>query len=344
MKSFVFGTKQELLENIANNPNAGYVVFTDCSMVAEIAEKVDERVIVCSGSGEFTPAGFQEKAITGFTYEKETVEVVEILYPPLRVLNKFKEAYNKIKNNPNAFALLLCDGLSAMEEAIVTTFYFTDPSFKVIGGSAGDGLAFKETPIYIGSRKVFSVALFVNARTKTQIIKENLYTTVPEKRMLVTSADPMNRIVRTLNDKPAATEYARQLNVSESELSKYFISNPLGRTIMGETLISSPMKINSDKSITFYCQIMPNMFVDLLELADYRSVIQDTKKQIMLKPSFAISINCILRSLYFQGAGLWKTVDRELLSICPDQTGFISYGEQFHQNHFNQTMVMLLVE
>jgi len=344
MKSFVFKTEQELLDNIAQNPKSGFVVFADCSVVPDIAKKVDERVVVCSGSGEFTPEGFREKAITGFSYDRDMVEVIEIMYPPLRGLNILRSAYAKVKNNPNAFVLLLCDGLSAMEEAIVTTFYFTEPGFKVVGGSAGDGLAFSETPIYIGSRKVFSVALFVNSRTKTQILKENLYTATTNKRMLVTKADPMNRIVKTFNDKPATVEYANQLKVPEAELSKHFMSNPLGRTISGETYISSPMTINSDKSITFYCQIMPNMFVDILELADYSSIIQKTKKQITISPSFALSINCILRSLYFTDKGMWKMVDKELLSICHNQTGFISYGEQYYQNHFNQTMVMLLVE
>jgi hypothetical protein len=104
------------------------------------------------------------------------------------------------------------------------------------------------------------------------------------------------------------------------------------------------MKINSDRSITFYAQIIPNTFVDILELKDHQTIIQSTLNAVQIRPSFVLSINCILRSLYFIEKGLWRNVDAELLSICKNQTGFISYGEQYYKNHFNQTMVLLIVE
>ena len=198
MKSFLFKTSNELIAEIDTNVNLSYVVFTGDDMVRELAGKFGDNVIICSTSGEFTPEGYKEYSITGFSYDPQIVEVVEILYPPARGIKALKSAYTKVKDNSNAFALLLCDGLSAMEESIITTFFFTAPEFKIIGGSAGDNLKFQETLIYIGAKKIHSVALFFNNRTRTQLIKENLY--VPcEKRMLVTDADPIKRTVRTFN-------------------------------------------------------------------------------------------------------------------------------------------------
>jgi hypothetical protein len=162
--------------------------------------------------------------------------------------------------------------------------------------------------------------------------------------MLITDSDTISRVVMTFNNRPASTEYARVLGVNESELPNYFMSNPLGRKMRGEVYIASPMKVNSDKSITFYSQVMPNTFVDILEIADHDAVIKKTASEINVKPSFAFSVNCILRSLYFTQAKEWPLVNRQLLSICSNQAGFISYGEQYYKNHFNQTMVLLLVE
>lgn len=343
MNAFVYQTAAELQSAIEKNARQSYVVFTSVAMVTELAGTFDERVILCSTAGEFTPTGFKDPAITGFCYDPGQVEVVELLYPPAKGLHALKQAYQKVQHNPNAFALLLCDGLSAMEESIITTFFFTEPQFKIVGGSAGDNLKFKETSIYIGTQKVHSVALFFNASSRTQLIKENLYGPCG-KKMLVTEADPIKRVVKTFNNQPAALEYARMLGVSAAELEKYFMSNPLGKSAGDDIYIASPMKINPDRSITFYAQIIPNTFVDILELRDHAAVIAETLSQVAFRPSFVLSINCILRSLYFIENNAWRDVDAELLSICKNQTGFVSYGEQYYKNHFNQTMVLLLVE
>ncbi len=345
MKSFMFGSIEELLSHASKNKDSAFVVFAGVEIIRKLSTQVGENVILCSTSGEFTSEGYKDSSITGFMYNPADVDVdvVEILYPPAKGIQELKKAYGKVKNNPNAFALLLCDGLSAMEEGIITTFYFTNPSFKIIGGSAGDNLKFTKTLIYIGKREVYSVVLFFNSKTKTQLIKENLYEPCGE-RMLVTDADPIKRIVKTFNNQPASTEYARLLGVNEKDLEKSFLSNPLGRTSESGIYITSPMKINSDKSITFYSQIIPNSFVNILQLATHEKVIKNTLDAVKIKPSFVLSINCILRSLHFKNTNSWKDVDKELLTICKNHTGFVSYGEQFYKNHFNQTMVLLLVE
>lgn len=48
---------------------------------------------------------------------------------------------------------------NGMEESIVATFYFVDDNFKIIGGSAGDNLKFKETFIFIGNKRVHSAVI-----------------------------------------------------------------------------------------------------------------------------------------------------------------------------------------
>ena len=122
------------------------------------------------------------------------------------------------------------------------------------------------------------------------------------------------------------------------------MNNPLGKIYEDEIYIASPMKVNSDKSITFYCQMMSDTFVDILKPVDPVQQMRKTIKEVEFKPSFVLAINCILRSLKFQQEGLWKSIDSELLSLCPNVTGFISYGEQFYNKHVNQTMVLLAIE
>ncbi|SES99605.1 Uncharacterized conserved protein, contains FIST_N domain [Natronincola peptidivorans] len=343
MKAFVFSSVQEATQYTKKDKNKGYVLFSTVENIKALSQSIESNVILCSTSGEYTDKGFREGAITGFAYNKDECHIVELLYPPVKSLENLKASYNKVKSNKDAFLLLLCDGLSGMEESIITTLFFMDNHFKIIGGSAGDSLKFDETVIYIGGKKVHSVALFFNPQKRTEILKENIY--VPSgKRLLVTDADPISRVVKKFNNAPASTEYARMLGVEEADLPNHFMNHPLGKIYEEDIFIASPMKVNSDKSITFYCQLMPNTFVHVLEPIDPINAIKNTLSAATIKPSFVFVINCILRSLKFQQEDLWKDIDRNITNFCSNTTGFISYGEQYYKNHSNQTMVMLLVE
>ncbi len=343
MKSLFFTTTKDASSYLSENTNLGYVLYVTVGMIDELSKSVSDNVVLCATSGEYTPKGYKNGVITGFSYDLSEGEIVEILYPPIKSMDMLVNAYEKVKTNSNAFMLLMCDGLSGMEESIMTTLFFMEKNFKVIGGSAGDDLQFKQTPIYIGSKKVHSAAIFFNTKHRTAILKENIYMPFGD-RFLITDADPIQRIVKTINNKPASAEYARILGVSENDLPNHFINNPLGKIYGNDILISSPMKVNPDHSITFYCQVMPNTFMRMLKPVNPITRLHETLRLIPFKPHFVLAVNCILRSLKFQQEGTWGPFDQTLLGVCGNTTGFISYGEQFYTHHVNQTMVLLAVE
>ncbi|WP_046213478.1 FIST signal transduction protein [Paenibacillus wulumuqiensis] len=343
MKSLYFKTTGQAKEYIHSNPDKGIVLFTTVENVKELSAFATEHVVLCSTAGEYTSEGFKEGVISGFAYQRDLVELIEIKSPAILSIDELQSGYNKVRHNPNAFMFILYDGLSGQEESVMTTLFFMDEKFKVIGGSSGDYVKFKETAVYIGNQKVNGVALYFNWPRRTQLLKENLYYTTGE-RLLVTDAEPLNRLVRTFNNRPASTEYASVLGIPENQLEKAFMNNPLGKVIKDSTYITSPMKVNPDKSITFYSQIAPNTYVDVLQPLDVHQCFQETLNAIKFKPSFILSIHCILRSLKFKSENTWKSLDDKLLSVSRNQAGFISYGEQIHNKHFNQTMVLLAFE
>lgn len=343
MKNFVFSNVTEVFNYTKNNSDKGFVIFSGVETILELSKQMPSNVILCSTAGEYSRNGYKDGIISGFEFDLDQAEIVEIPNPPIKNIKNLKQAYSKVRGNKNAFAFLLCDGLNGTEESVVTTFYFTDNNFKIIGGSAGDNLKFKETFIFIGNKKVNSVAIFFNMNKRTQIIRENIYESAG-KRLLITDSDLITRTIKTFNKAPASTEYAKALNIREQDLPNYFMNNPLGKIYEDGIYIASPMKVNPDKSITFYCQMMSDTFVDILKPVDPVQQMKKTIKKVEFKPSFVLAINCILRSLKFQQEGLWKSIDSELLSLCPNVTGFISYGEQFYNKHVNQTMVLLAIE
>jgi hypothetical protein len=343
MKSLYFESIKDTLEYLSLNKNKGYILHASIDIIKKLSKSVDDNVVLCSTAGEYTPEGYKQGVVTGFEYNKNIGTVIEILDPPVKSLDKLKKIYEKVEHNENAFMLLLCDGLSMVEERIITTLYFIKDNFKIIGGSAGDGALFKETFIYLGKKKVNSVAIFFDIQQQVELIKENIY--VPcGKRLFITDADPINRIVKTFNNRPASSEYARVLGISEKNLTNYFKTNPLGKVYEKDIFIASPMKVNEDKSIAFYCQVMPNTFVEILEPIDPIQKVKETLSRISFKPEFMYVVNCILRSSQFIEQNLWNKVDKKLLDFCGNTTGFISYGEQFYKHHANQTMVVLAIK
>ncbi len=343
MKSFEFRTVSDADQYFKNNLGLGHIVHAPVGYAIELSSVSDENVVICSTSGEITPEGYKDGIITGFSYEKDIAEIIEIRRPAILSKPQMKVAYDKVKANKNAFLLLLLDGLSGTEEGVMSTLYFMEDRFKIVGGSAGDNLKFELCHIYIGQKKVENVGVFFNVKKRTALIKENLYIPTGDK-LLITEADPISRVVKTIDNLPAAEAYARHLGVSVQNLQNHFMTNPLGKIYKNEIMIASPMKINPDKSITFYCQVMPNTFVHMLEPADTGKTVDATLNSLPFKPSFMYVVNCILRSLKFQNDKEWPLVDKKLSSVCHNTTGFVSYGEQFYNHHVNQTMVILAIE
>ena len=187
------------------------------------------------------------------------------------------------------------------------------------------------------------LCIFVDCKKRTKLVKENIY--VPTgKKMLVTNADPIKRCVYTFNNRPADEEYARILGIPLYDLHDAFISHPLGQKIDGELFINSPQKINHDHSITFYSEIIPNKFIDVLGLGDTKQIMAETREKTVMKPSTLLSINCVLRDLYFKKHGKWREVFASLDELNGKEAGYVSAGEQYNFDHCNQTMVLLGIE
>lgn len=320
----------------------GLVLFASAAAIRELSLLAPANAVLCSTKGEYTSQGYLGGVVSGFEYDAGIADIVEILHPPVLSGERLRASYHAVKDNPHAFLLLLCDGMAAMEETILSSLYFIAPEFKIIGGSAADDGS-GATYIYIGNRRVGNLGIFFNMSARTALIKENIY--VPAgKTMLVTEADVFGRTVYSFNGRPAAAEYARVLDVPEAELAAHFLSNPLGKRYEDDLIIASPMKINPDGSVTFYSQVMFSTYVEVLSSADPLAVLEETLAGSPYKPSFVLNINCTLRDQLFTRDGLWAAFDKAMLGFCGNTAGFISFGEQYYKRHANQTMILLLVE
>ena len=211
----------------------------------------NSEVVGVSTAGEICDKGFMKNSILLTTMIDDRTTVKGVLIPEgQRFPYIYKEDILSAMrtcgitpggNHSDSFAISFINGLCNAEECLLSLIHavVNDDEFKVIGGSAGDDLQFKTTYVSLNGQIVTDGGVFVFVKTKRAFVieKENIFK--PSGRTVkITDVSTRKRIVRTINGKTAASEYARLLNISESEIGNASLMHPIGR-IFGENIFIS---------------------------------------------------------------------------------------------------------
>lgn len=311
------------------------------------------QVVGCTTAGEIGPDGYRERGLAGASFSAEACTAVTGYISHLqqfkisegqalcqRLLREL-ELKAPQANAQNTFAFLLIDGLSVREEPVAHTMQEVLGKVQLVGGSAGDGLNFGKTYVYVDGS-------FCSDRASLTLITTPLPFTVfktqhfvaTDQRLVITEADTARRVVTGINGLPAAQEYARLLGVDERELTPgQFASTPLVVLIDGNNYVRSVQGVNSDGSITFYCAIEEGLVLRVARGVDLIENLEEAFAAIRSKigpPQLVIGCDCILRRLEIVQNHLEDCVGQILASN--NTIGFNTYGEQFQGVHVNQTL------
>ncbi len=242
------------------------------------------------------------------------------------------------------FGLLLVDGTSMLEEQVTASLYSNMAGVSLFGGSAGDGLDFGATFVYADGAFHEGAAVLTVAETTLPFKTFRIQHFEPtETKMVITEADPPNRIVTEINGEPAAEEYARAVGLEVTELSpQIFAAYPVMLRINGEYFVRSIQKVNDDGSLTFFCAIDNGL---VLTVARGNNLIEHLEQQLSQLTEdvpglkLLLGCDCILRRL--------ELVQKDIVDAAApvlekfEFVGFSTYGEQFNGIHVNQTLTGL---
>ena len=270
---------------------------------------------------------------------------------PLKYVDRIKGCVEKFKDLKNTVCFEISTGLVGCEEMVLSTFssVLESKEIPLFGGTAGDHGKAEKTLISLNGVIYEKACIFViikNLGGKIKLYRENIYK--PTKHYFTaTKVDVKNRIVHEYDHKPAAVVTAEALNTSVKELSGYLDGYPLGRIIGGDMYITANQMVTSNNGMAYHARVYNNSKMVLLEPDDYKNVISETiekvKKEVP-KPSLAIMINCLARSILFENDGYLDTFAKSMGNALGNYIGFAGYGEQLNQQHFNQTMVLAVFE
>ena len=316
------------------------------------------QVVGCTTAGEFGPAGYRSHSLSGASFAASSCVAVSGLLDNLSQFNIAQghsfgqtllqqlEGKAPQADAKNSFALMLIDGLSIREEPVTHALQHALGDLTLFGGSAGDDLNFSKTSVYLGGRfySDSAVLVLINTSLPFKIFKTQHFVAT-EKRLVVTEADPVRRVVKEINGLPAAEEYARLLGVEVAELNPlHFADSPVVVMIDGTDYVRSIQKANPDGSLTFFCAIEEGLVLRVAHGVDIVKNLQQTFDKLHEEigaPQLVLGCDCILRNLEVTQSGL-KDVVGEIFKRN-NAIGFSSYGEQFHGVHVNQTLTGIAI-
>ena len=236
------------------------------------------------------------------------------------------------------------DFCTGNDACVLTTIYSVLKRHGIsLAGGTGDadmvsvnGTVYHDAAVY---------ALIRNHNGRAKAYKENIYRPMGDYRFIASKTDKANYIIGELNGKPAKLVYQNILHVTEKEILTQTFKNPFGK-LNGEDICIISIKEVNGNAITCFRQVNDSDVLILLELGDYRKIVQETIQKIRRdfpRISTVFSINCLFRYLLFTENNYMQQYLKEM-SVLDHHAGLVGYGEHYNNQFVNQSMTCVVFE
>ena len=308
------------------------------------------RIVGCTTAGEISKNGYTSDEIVAIGFSKDSFTTDILFISDLRDIDRHVLANSAARMRLNLghrapqhkseFAFLLVDGLSKLEDELVSTLNVSLGPMPLFGGSAGDGLDFKRTFVFHDGTFHQNAAVLCLFRTscKVEVFKfDHLLPT--SQKMVVTNADPKRRLVREINAEPAAREYARIVGENPEQLSSFiFAAHPVVVQVGGHHHVRAIQKVEPNGDLAFLSAIDEGLVLTVAEPQDISAHLEQSLNVLSknAEPEAIIACDCILRRVEAEQKQAIRSMSQTLAKHRV--VGFNTYGEQVNSVHVNQTM------
>lgn len=268
---------------------------------------------------------------------------------PLAYIKEVEQKINEV--SPGKEDTVCVEYCTGYEERLVTTLHscFGKKGIGLMGGTTFGVPEGKEALVAYNG-KVYPdscvYALIKNTTGKAKVFKENIYKKKNDISHIATKVNVENRALIELDGRPATAVYSQEVGVPTDKIVDNVIVNPMGRAVGDQVFISAMKALNGKGEIENFKRINKNDCIYFLELADYKEIEEKTRSDIrsqMKKISLVISVDCAHRYALYSGDGYLSRYATDMAGLGP-QVGIVGGGEQFNNQHVNQTMVCAVFE
>lgn len=325
--------------------------FDRAAMAAELSERLaGVPVFGCTTAGQITTEGYETRALLLIAFPRDHFRCASMLIEPLKPISVASIAAQAKRHAAqfqrtagwNRLALVIADGLSKQEDLLISTLETVLDDLPVFGGSAGDGLAFGETFVFQNGQFRTNAALLLLLETDLQFQGIGFDHFLPtQQQLVITQADPDERLVYEINGAPAAQEYARLVGCSVENLSpQIFAENPILVRYNQNYYVRAISAVAEDGALSFLAAIDDGVIMtlgrgkEIIKTLEAGLGVVGPGKQL---PDFILGFDCVLRKLEIEQ----KQLSREASEMFRRHRviGFNTYGEQHCGVHMNQTFV-----
>ncbi|MTH64277.1 FIST signal transduction protein [Paracoccus shanxieyensis] len=308
------------------------------------------HVIGCTTAGEISQDGYDQGSIVAFGFADGPFAAECLLVPDLSHLSRqvltqeLLQTRQRLADDhaglPSEFAVLLVDGMSVREDELAAALAVGAGTMPLIGGSAGDGIRFRETWLLHDGRLLRDAAVLCVLRSAGPVRPINIDHLQPtELRMVVTRADPASRTVQCINAEPAAQEYARLLGKDPMHLDAFtFAAHPLAVRIGKRHHVRAIQRALPSGELVFFSAIDNGVVLTMTQPGHLDQHLEAELQRLSApgKPDAILAFDCILRRIEAQEKQMTGRISALMRSH--GVTGFSTYGEQFGPMHVNHTL------
>ena len=213
---------------------------------------------------------------------------------------------------------------------------------SLVGGTGDQGQVSVNGQVY---QDAVAYALVRNQSGRVKTYKENIYHQLGNYRFVASNTDRANYVLGALNGKSAKQVYKDILHVTDEEILTRTFQNPFGKLNGDDTCIISIKEVRGS-ALACFRQVNDSDVLILLELGDYRAIVQDTIQQIchdFPHRSAIFSVNCLFRYKLFSEQGYMQSYLRDMAALG-NHAGFVGYGEHYNNRFVNQSMTCVVFE
>ena len=261
---------------------------------------------------------------------------------PVKYIGRLEKDVNQVNgSHEDTVCIDFCSGNDA---CVLTTLHsvLKHRRISLVGGTGDAGKVSANGKIY---EDAVAYAVVKNQKGKVKTYKENIYRQMENYRFIASQTDKAQYKLGALNGKPAKQVYQDILKVSEQEITTQTFKNPFGKLNGDDTCIISIKEV-SGSALTCFRQVNDSDVLILLELGDYKAVVNDTIRMIQQdfsKISAIFSVNCLFRYLLFTQNNYMQEYLNDM-SRLGNHAGLVGYGEHYNNRFVNQSMTCVVFE
>lgn len=335
---------------------AVFVVYcADDARFEEISKKLhkslpDAKMIGCTGQmlaeregveAGISAMGFMENEAEVYVGTLRKIDTCPIKYLPGFIWS-VRMIEQKYKDN------ICIEFTTGHEERVVSTMKVSlEPaSMNLVGGTSGNTTPGQEKKVACNGKVLTNSAVYAvigSKLGKIELYKENLFHTRKQTHIVTKMLDDC-RTICELDGRKAMDVYEEENGYTDATAEQGIFKNPLCRMVGAEHYITAIKSFNkSDRSLTTYKNLQKNdmiCFTDIDE--DYRGFVKQNMNKIASGKKVAgiFSVNCILRYQFFKDTGYLPDYAKLMYDTAGgSHFGMISDGEQYIEQHVNQSMV-----